>query len=107
MGGGDQHKVAESESKMLSDEPPVKFAKYLISQKSSVSKANAGKIENLGTFMERATRIRGSTATSNFFTNVNSVGNISGVTGATDEKLTAYGGRAFQESGFNKAKQRV
>ena len=82
---------------MLSDEPPVKFAKYLISQKSSVSKANAGKIENLGTFMERASRIRGSTATSNFFTNnANSFGSISGVVGtATDDKLAAYGAQAI------------
>jgi hypothetical protein len=46
------------------NEPPVEnnnfthHAKYKLSRKSSVSKANGGKIEHLGTFKERAKAIQ-------------------------------------------------
>ena len=37
--------------------PPMHLAKYRLSMKSSVTKANGGKIEQLGTFKERAQAI--------------------------------------------------
>ena len=37
--------------------PPVKLATYQLSLRSSVSKANDGKIEKLGTFVDRAEAI--------------------------------------------------
>ena len=41
----------------MQEPPPVKTTKYNLSVRSSVSKANMGKIENLGSFKDRAVAI--------------------------------------------------
>ena len=48
--------------------PPVKMAKYELSLRSTVTKANSGKLEKLGTFHERLEEMRKASQSNNFFT---------------------------------------
>ena len=43
--------------KPMQEPPPVQTTKYNLSVRSSVSRANQGKIENLGSFKDRAVAI--------------------------------------------------
>lgn len=67
-------------------------AQYQLSLKSTVSKANSGKIEKLGTFQERADRIK-NTSSSNFFTNMNNNNYASNQHFATAATLDTYYGK--------------
>ena len=51
------HMTDAHKKKFNHEAPPIKNAKYHLSVRSSVSRANSGKIESLGTFQDRAKAI--------------------------------------------------